>query len=80
MNLILRNWHAGDAYKPKGHRSEWKLKELFRRKRIALRERQGWPVILAGDKIVWVRSLGAAEEFSPHPGSKQALLVTERRR
>jgi len=76
--LTLRNWRAGDAYKPKGYRTQRKLKEMFQRKRIAVGERQGWPLLLAGSRIIWARALGVAEGYSPPTGSEQALLLTER--
>lgn len=78
--LTLRNWRPGDTYKPAGHRTERKLKELFRSQRIPLTQRQGWPVLLSNNRIVWARGLGAAHDFSPPPGSDRALLVIEFRR
>lgn len=75
--LLLRNWRMGDAYQPEGHRSPKKLQDLFQRKRIPLRERAGWPVLLAGGRIVWVRGLAAAKGFSPGPYSKQAIEIHE---
>ncbi|MBI2816168.1 MAG: tRNA lysidine(34) synthetase TilS [Acidobacteria bacterium] len=78
--LTLRNWRPGDLYKPAGHRTERKLKEFFRSQRIPLTQRQGWPVLLWNGRIVWTRGLGAADDFSPPPGSDRALLVMEFRR
>ncbi|OFW42148.1 MAG: tRNA lysidine(34) synthetase TilS [Acidobacteria bacterium RIFCSPLOWO2_12_FULL_60_22] len=75
--LILRNWQPGDAYRQKGHWKPRKLKELFQRQRISLRERQRWPVVVARDQIVWSRGLGIAEGFSPPPNSSEALRIRE---
>jgi tRNA(Ile)-lysidine synthase len=77
--LTLRNWQPGDGYKPKGHRTHRKLKELFRKKRVAASERPGWPVVVAENQIVWVRGMEPAEEFAPRPGSRQAILLRENR-
>lgn len=75
--LVLRNWHPGDAYQPKGHRRRRKLKELFQRDRIPVRERECWPVIVAEDQIVWARKWGVAVSFSPAARSTEAVLIQE---
>lgn len=77
--LTLRNWQAGDAYRQKGHWKPRKLKELFQRNRVPNREREGWPVLLAGDQLVWARGLAVAEGYAPPPDSSEALLVRESR-
>jgi tRNA(Ile)-lysidine synthase len=75
--LLLRNWQAGDAYQPGGHRSPKKLQDLFQRKRVPRRERDGWPVLVSGGRIVWVRGLAVAQEFCPAPQSAHAIEVRE---
>ncbi|MBI4443038.1 MAG: tRNA lysidine(34) synthetase TilS [Acidobacteria bacterium] len=75
--LTLRNWRPGDAYQPRGHWKPSKLKEFFQRKRISRSERQGWPVLVLGQQIVWARGLEVGEGFSPPPGSPLAILIEE---
>ena len=75
--LTLRSWQPGDSYRQKGHRGRRKLKELFQRFRISRSERQGWPVLLCGNEIVWTRGLEVAEGFSPRRQSRQAILIQE---
>jgi len=76
-SLVLRNWQAGDAYQRKGHRKSQKIKELFQRWRVSNSERQRWPVLVAGDRIVWSRRWGVAEGYAPRSGSKEALRIRE---
>ncbi len=57
-HLVLRNWRPGDAYSPVGS-----LKERFETQRIPLWERRNWPIIAAGDEIVWSKRFGVAERF-----------------
>jgi len=76
-SLLLRNWRAGDAYRQKGHRKARKIKELFQRGRVPEPERLRWPVVVAGDQIVWCRRWGIAEGFGPRPGSTEALRIRE---
>lgn len=78
--LVLRNWQAGDSYRQKGHRKSRKIKELFQRWRVSSSMRQRWPVVVAGNQIVWSRKWGVAEEFTPRPGSTEALRIRERMR
>ncbi|HMD97542.1 MAG TPA: tRNA lysidine(34) synthetase TilS [Terriglobia bacterium] len=61
--LVLRNWRAGDRFRPFGSRRIWKLKELFRRRKIEARARLYWPVLECDGQIVWVRG------FSPDAGA-----------
>jgi tRNA(Ile)-lysidine synthase len=75
--LILRNWRPGDAYRQRGHRNQRKLKELFQRQRVSKSERVRWPVVVAGEQIVWSRGWGSAEGFAPGPGSEEALRIRE---
>jgi len=75
--LILRNWRPGDAYQPRGRRTSRKLKELFQRRRVSHSERRSWPVVVAGDRVVWSRGWGVAEGFGPGPESNEALRIRE---
>ncbi|MBI2820170.1 MAG: tRNA lysidine(34) synthetase TilS [Acidobacteria bacterium] len=75
--LSLRNWQPGDAYRPAGHRSPKKLQDLFQRRRIPVGERIGWPVLWAGERIVWARGLAVATGCSPSPGSHRAVGIYE---
>jgi len=75
--LRLRNWRAGDRFRPPGSRKAWKLKELFRRRRIPAGQRRLWPVLEKGKEIVWVRGFAAAGPAVSLPSS-QVLIVEER--
>ena len=77
--LTLRNWQHGDGYRPMGHRKRTSLKEFFQRNRVSASLRQAWPVVLAGDEIVWARGLEVAEGFGPDTQSEQAILIEEYR-
>jgi tRNA(Ile)-lysidine synthase len=75
--LILRNWRPGDAYRPRGWRQAQKLKRMFLAKRIPVRERAGWPVLESGGRIVWARSMPAADECCAGVGTSVAVLIEE---
>jgi tRNA(Ile)-lysidine synthase len=69
--LAVRSWRAGDAVEVgnDGHRR--KVKHLLTKAGVTGHERAGWPVVLAGDEIVWipgVRRTDAATARSGRPG------------
>lgn len=69
----LRGWRPGDHYRPVGRSRDQKIKELFQSARIPCWERPGWPILSSGDKVLWARQFGVAEEFA-------GLRVSETRR
>ncbi len=75
--LLVRNWRSGDAYRPCGARRTKKLKNLFAERGIPRRERAGWPVLLAGDEIIWARGFPVAEAVAVTAGTRRALLIEE---
>lgn len=75
--LTIRNWQPGDQYKPNGHRTRKKLKELFQKKRISVGQRHRWPVLVAGDEIVWTRIWGPSADFAPAWMAPEAILFEE---
>jgi tRNA(Ile)-lysidine synthase len=75
--LVLRNWCPGDSFQPKGRRSSRKLKQFFRMKRVAVLDREGWPVLTSADKLVWTRGLPVAAEFAPRPATRAGVIIAE---
>ena len=73
--LTLRNWHAGDRFRPAHSASEEKLKRLFSKKRIPAEQRPLWPVALSGGQIVWVRGFPVAHDFAWVPGDGDAVKI-----
>ena len=59
--LVVRNWRAGDRFRPARHTSEKRVKELLYPLHLTAEEKQLWPVVTAGDRIVWVRSIDSPE-------------------
>ncbi len=74
--LELRNWRPGDRYAP-AKRSDEKVKTLFQQERVPIWERQGWPVLTSGDRIVWARKFGVSAEVSPSASTITVVCVTE---
>jgi tRNA(Ile)-lysidine synthase len=75
--LYLRNWRPGDSYQPNGVQHARKLKDLFQDSRIPLWERRNWPVLVAGDRILWSKRFGPAQEFAENISSSVILTICE---
>jgi len=75
--LKLRNWRAGDRFQPVGSKRPWKLKELFRERRIPSSQRKLWPVLESGKEIVWVRGFPPAFPAAASTDSRAVLVIEE---
>ncbi|MGH9578031.1 MAG: tRNA lysidine(34) synthetase TilS, partial [Terriglobales bacterium] len=74
--LVVRNWRAGDRFRPAHTRSPKKVKTLLQERRVASAERRLWPVVLSGTTIVWMRGFPAAEPVAG-PASPARLRIEE---
>jgi tRNA(Ile)-lysidine synthetase-like protein len=75
--MTVRNWRPGDRYLPANSRSEEKLKRLFSERKIPESERTTWPVVVVGEKIVWVRGFPVAQAYAWRTGMGDALQIEE---
>jgi tRNA(Ile)-lysidine synthase len=69
--LSVRRWLPGDALQEQTGGSRRRVKHLLTNAGVTGHERAGWPVVLAGDDIVWipgVRRTDAATARSGRPG------------
>lgn len=56
--LSVRNFRPGDRYRPLGMTGHKKIKDLFIEKRVPLSIRASWPLLTAGEEIVWIPGYG----------------------
>lgn len=77
--LILRNWHPGDAYRPRGRRQPRKLKQMFLAHRIPSEERGSWPVLESGGRIIWARGMPPADDFRARASTRLGVVIEEDR-
>lgn len=69
--LCVRNWRPGDELLRPGHRVPEKLKTLFQECKVPLWERRHWPVLVAGEKVVWARRFGVAASIATETASPE---------
>jgi tRNA(Ile)-lysidine synthetase-like protein len=67
FTLTLRNWEPGDQIWRVGQHRPEKLKVLFQQFQVLLWERRHWPVLTAGNQIVWAYMFGPAAPFARKP-------------
>lgn len=75
--LVVRNWQPGDAFRPHGRFRTLKLKELFRAKRVPVRERSVWPVLTSAGSVVWARGFPVAQNFVAGRDTRRTVIVVE---
>jgi len=74
--LRVRNWRPGDRFWPAHTKSPKKIKELLQERHVGPAERKFWPLVVSGDKIVWLRGCLASASFRPKAG-RVAVLIGE---
>lgn len=73
-SLELRGWRPGDHYRPKGHSRDRKIQEMFQKARVPCWRRASWPIVASGDKILWARQFGVAEEAANRLAIREVAL------
>ena len=73
--LTVRNWRAGDRFWPAHTKEPQKVKELLNDHHVTGPEKKLWPVLVAGNDLVWLRGFPAPEQLRPR--SRRALRLEE---
>ncbi len=63
LPLKIRYWQDGDAFIPLGSRGSVKLSDFFINQKLNLLDKHKVPLILSGEKIVWLAGLRLSELF-----------------
>jgi tRNA(Ile)-lysidine synthase len=53
--LTVRSWRPGDRFWPAHTRSEKKVKDLLQEMKVPQARRGAWPVVEAGETLVWIQ-------------------------
>jgi len=73
--ISIRNWRAGDAYRPVGASGSKKIKELFAKKKIPRHLRTAWPVACIDDKIIFVKGFPVSADRGVREANSLNLKV-----
>ncbi len=72
--LRARNWRPGDRFWPAHTKAPKKIKELLPGRDLTSSERKLWPLVVDGNKVVWVRGLPTPVELQPQEGDEVAMI------
>lgn len=75
--LVLRNWRPGDAYRPKGHRDERKMKQMLLARRVPAEKRPQWPVLESSGRIIWALGMPPSADFLVSPTTRVGLVIED---
>lgn len=73
--LYLRGWKAGDRFHPLGAPGSKKLQDYFVDAKVPRALRSGTPILVSGDRIVWVASGPIDERYKLTQSSRRALRI-----
>jgi tRNA(Ile)-lysidine synthase len=72
---LLRNFIAGDRFTPLGMKGAQKVKALFINEKVPLEDRRRIPLLISGNRILWVAGVRMAEEARVTAASEGVLRV-----
>ena len=68
--LAVRNRRPGDRFQPFGSGQSTKIKNFMSRAQIPSSRRAGWPLVLSGNRVVWVPGYRLGEAVKVTPATK----------
>lgn len=74
-NLTVRNFRNGDRFEPLGMSGHKKVKDLFIDHKLALSERARLPILVAGDRVLWIPGHGRSRVALVTPASQAVMRI-----
>ncbi|MBE0428454.1 MAG: tRNA lysidine(34) synthetase TilS [Thermoleophilia bacterium] len=78
--LMVRSWLPGDRFRQLGLGGSKSVQDLFTDEKVPRPERKRIPVVVCGDRIVWVCGLRMSEEFKVADISRRLIGIKATRR
>jgi len=75
--LLLRNWRAGDRMQPIGMQGSKLISDMLIDAKVPRDRKNGFQVLLSGDRIVWACGLRIAEGVQATPRSKKVVRLVQ---
>ena len=76
--LTVRGWRAGDRMLGAGDAAPRRVKRFLRDAGLVGPEREGWPVVLCGEEVVWIPGVRRSDAATVRSGGPEAVYVCER--
>ncbi len=74
--LILRNFRPGDRFVPLGMTGHKKIKDFFIELKIPVESRASIPLLMSGDKPVWICAYRIDDRYKVTSKTKRVLAVS----
>lgn len=71
--LTVRNRQQGDRFQPYGMRGTKKIKDFMIDAKVPRDARDRIPMLVCGDKVLWIVGYTTSEPFKIHPGTRHYL-------
>ncbi len=78
--LQVRSWSPGDRFTPLGLQGSKSIQDLFTDEKVPHGEREGIPIVVSGEAIVWVCGLRISEAFKVTGTSERLVGLRVSRR
>ena len=79
LNLSVGFRRPGLRMRPLGGRGTRKLQDIFVDARVPREDRDGWPLVFAGDRLAWVPGIAVDADLAAPPGELgQHVVITSR--
>ncbi len=76
--VVIRNWRAGDRFRPAHTTAAKKVKELLSARHATGAEKKLWPVAAAeGCGLIWMRGFAVPAAFRAPAGAAKAIWIRE---
>ena len=75
LPLTVRNRRQGDRFQPYGMRGTKKIKDFMIDTKVPRDERDRIPMLVCGDKVLWVVGYTTSDPFKIHSGTRQYLYL-----
>ena len=74
--LVVRNWAAGDRFRPLGMTGTKKLQDFFVDRKVPRERRGAVPIVVdAADRVVWVAGHAIAEDFRVTRATSDVVIL-----
>jgi tRNA(Ile)-lysidine synthase len=77
-SLRVRNWQEGDRFRQAHSAGEKKVKDLLQELKVPKELRRHWPVVSAGDRILWVKGTRPLPLLFADGQGLQRLVIEDR--
>ena len=76
--LVVRAWRDGDRMHGAGDAAPRRVKRFLRDAGLVGPEREGWPVVVCGDDVVWIPGVRRSSAATVRSGRPEVVYVCER--